>query len=64
MEKYSAKIQRYESLLAKAKLAPDIDTKFLESIISQLKKGIQLSPKQAISMVKLENLINYKVRNV
>lgn len=64
MEKYSAKIQRYESLLQKAKLAPEIDTRFLESVIAQLKNGIQLSHKQAISMVKVENLINYKVRNV
>lgn len=67
MEKSSAnkKIERYKKLMIKASGIEGFDTSFLASIIRTLEQGKQLTPKQAISMVKVENLINtkYNIQN-
>ena len=51
--------------MIKASGIEGFDTSFLSSLIMQLESGKQLTPKQAISMVKVENLINtkYNIQN-
>lgn len=67
MEKSLAnkKIERYKNLMIKASSIEGFDTSFLASIIRTLENGKQLTPKQAISMVKVEKLIDtkYNIQN-
>ena len=51
--------------MIKASSIENFDTSFIVSIIRTLELGKQLTPKQAISMVKVENLINtkYNIQN-
>lgn len=56
---------RYEKLLKKAKQLENFNSSFLEAMIKILQQGKQLSQKQVIAMVKIENFINtrYEIEN-